>query len=329
MKVEILEYGALVRTLLVPDDKGEVEDVVLGFDSLSGYESNPAPRFAAVVGRYANRISNGAFEIAGHRYQLSQNAGADHLHGGARGFDKRVWKMESLHSGDGHSSLHLSLLSEDGDQGYPGEVAASVRYTLLENDALNIEYEASVSAPTHLNFTQHSYFNLSGARSETVLDHELWVDSDAITELSRSLIPTGSILPVAGTPFDFRSAKPVREAVTANHPQLVLADGLDHNFVLSSGSCSAPRSVARLRDSLTGRTLEVLTTEPGLQVYPGNCFDGSISGKSGRRYMQHAGIALETQHFPDSPNQPAFPSTLVQPGTPYTSTTIFQFGNQR
>lgn len=286
-------------------------DVVLGFDSPARYRGHH-PHFGAITGRYANRIARGRFTIDGRSYQLDLNNGRNHLHGGHHGFDKVVWAGTAA----GRNGVVFTHVSPDGDQGYPGTLTTTVTYTLTDDSALIVEYQARTDRPTHVNLTQHSYFNLAGEGSGSVFDHELSIDADRYTPVDAELIPTGAIETVAGTPFDFRRPTPIGSR----------RDGYDHNWILNGAD---GRPAARVYEPRSGRTLDVFTTEPGMQLYTGNSLDGSLTGKSGRAYGAHAGFCLETQHHPDTPNHPDFPTTLLRPGERYYSRTIFAFGINR
>ena len=309
--VSAISYGGIITSIDAPDRNGEIADVVLGFDALEGYLGDH-PYFGAIVGRYANRIANGRFTIDGAEYRLATNNGAHHLHGGLAGFDKQVWRAEPLAARNG---VAFHLRSAAGDEGYPGRLDVTVSYVLTEDDELVVDYQATTDATTHVNLTQHSYFNLAGAGRGDVLGHELMIDADRYTPVDATLIPTGTLDTVDGTRFDFRRPRPIGE-------------GFDHNWVLN-GYSGTLRRVARVIEPRSGRTLEVSTTEPGLQVYTANYLDGTLVGKSGRPYGAHAGFCVETQHYPDTPNQPGFPSTLLRPGDRYRSTTVFAFGVSR
>jgi aldose 1-epimerase len=306
--VSIINYGGAITGLKTPDRNGVFGDIALGFETLDDYVRNPR-YFGALIGRHANRIAEGRFTLNGVEYQLGRNNGANHLHGGFNGFDKRVWTVEE----DGNV-LHLSYLSKDGEEGYPGNLEAFVDYRLSGNE-LSIEYRASTDKDTIVNLTNHSYFNLKGAG--TILDHELTLNADGFTPVSTDLIPTGEIKSVTGTPMDFCGGKKIGA-------ELNLAGGYDHNFVLNDWDGSL-RTAARLYESTTGRVLEILTTEPGIQFYSGNFLDGSFVGKKGVVYEKYTGLCLEPQHFPDAPNHLNFPSTVLRPGEEYKHTTIFRF----
>ena len=317
IEAAITTYGGIVVSLRVPDRKGNMDDVVLGYDSLSQYVSNN-PYFGAIVGRYANRIAHGSFLLEGKTYSVPKNNGDNSLHGGTRGFDKVVWKAKPIKDG-----IELSYVSRDGEQGYPGTLTATVRYT-LNDDGLRIEYSATTSKPTVANLTNHSYFNLAGQDKDTILRQQLKIHASRFTPVDSTLIPTGELRSVEGTAFDFRALTPIGQRIAADEDQLHKGRGYDHNWVLdkSQGQLS---EAAELYDPGTGRVLQVLTTEPGLQFYSGNFLDGTIVGKQGRTYEHRSGLCLETQHFPDSPNHPNFPSTELKPGKRYRSVTAFKF----
>lgn len=308
-EVSIITYGGAITSLKTPDRNGNFGDIVLGFETLDEYVHNPR-YFGALIGRHANRIARGRFALNGVEYQLPCNNGANHLHGGFKGFDKRVWTA----SEDGNT-LHLSYFSKDGEEGYPGNLRAFVDYTLLD-DQLRIDYRATTDRDTIVNLTNHSYFNLRGAG--TILDHELTLNAGSFTPVTEDLIPTGEIKSVEGTPMDFRKAK----AVGSEIPKVEY----DHNFVLNDWDRSL-RLAARLHEPVTGRVLEILTTEPGIQFYSGNFLDGSFSGKNGISYEKYTGLCLEPQHFPDAPNHPNFPSTVLRAGEEYNQTTVFRFSS--
>jgi aldose 1-epimerase len=326
MQVRAITYGAIIQAIRVPDRSGHLADVTLGHDSLEGYLS-ASPYFGAVVGRYANRIARGRFTLEGRTYRLATNNGPNHLHGGVKGYDKVVWRARSFQRGD-TVGVRLEHTSPDGDEGYPGTVRVSVTYSLTAGNELVVEYEATTDRPTPLNLSQHTYFNLAGEGSADILDHVLTIQADRYTPVDTTLIPTGELSSVAGTPFDFRTPTPIGARIGQPRPQLQRGKGYDHNFVLRRAG-SGPAHAARVLDPTTGRTLNIWTTEPGLQFYSGNFLDGTITGKGGRTYQHRTGLVLETQHFPDSPNQPAFPSTILRPGAEYRSRTVFAFGVER
>jgi aldose 1-epimerase len=323
VRMRVLTYGAIIASFAVPDRHGEPGDVVLGHDDLEGY-LRASPYFGAVIGRCANRIARGRFTLEGVEHVLATNNGVNHLHGGEQGFDRRVWS--AVPGGDAaRPSLVLALTSDDGDEGYPGRVAAQVTYTLSDRDGLEIDYLARTDRATPVSLTQHSYWNLAGAGAATVLDHELEVRAERFTPVDAGLIPTGELRPVQGTPFDFRTPATVGARVDSADEQLLRAGGYDHNFVLGPPEADGLRTAAVLRERASGRALEVRTSEPGLQLYSGNFLDGSIRGKGGRVYAHRSALCLETQHFPDSPNQPGFPSVILRPGQEYRSRTTYRF----
>src|SRR5215213_2173459 len=309
-EVSITNYGGAVTSLKTPDREGNFGDIVLSYDTLEDYVRNPR-YMGALIGRHANRIARGKFLLNGVEYQLPCNDGVNHLHGGFKGFDTRVWNAR-----ESGNTVHLWYLSKDSEEGYPGNLNASVDYILLDNE-LHIEYYATTDRDTIVNLTNHSYFNLRGAG--TILDHELTLNAGSFTPVSDDLIPTGEIKAVAGTPMDFRKAKAIGSEI--QHVSY------DHNFVLNDWDGSL-QLAARLYEPVTGRTLEILTTEPGMQFYSGNFLDGSLIGKNGVAYEKYAGLCLEPQHFPDAPNHSNFPSTVLRPGEEYRHTSIYRFLNQ-
>ena len=310
-EVSITNYGGAITSLKTPDRNGHFEDIVLGFETLDEYLVNPR-YFGALIGRHANRIARGRFSLNGVEYQLPCNNGANHLHGGFSGFDKRDWTVRE----DGNT-LHLTYFSKDGEEGYPGNLTAFVDYTLLDNE-LRIDYRATTDRDTIVNLTNHSYFNLRG--EGTILDHELTLNADHFIPVCSDLIPTGEIKAVAGTAWDFRCGKAIGSDLDA-------AGGYDHNFVLNDWDGTL-RSAARLYEATTGRVLEILTTEPGIQFYSGNFLDGSFTGKNGFVYEKYTGLCLEPQHFPDAPNHPSFPSTTLRAGEEYKHTSVYRFSYQ-
>ena len=320
LQVTAITYGAIITAVRVPDRQGVVADIVHGFDAIEGYLRRH-PYFGAVVGRYGNRIGQAQFALDGRIYKLAANDGPNHLHGGVRGFDTFVWAAEPLSAAAG---VRFSRRSPDGEEGYPGNLDVRVTYTLSDADELSVEYEATTDKPTPVNLTQHSYWNLSGHDEGDILGHQLTLHADRFTPVDEKLIPTGALAPVAGTPLDFRAATPIGARIDEAHPQLKFGRGYDHNWILTrKGAGLEP--AARAVDPKSGRTLEVATTEPGVQFYTGNFLDGTEKGKGGAIYRHRSAFCLETQHFPDSPNQPAFPSTIVVPGRPYRSQTVFRF----
>ena len=326
IEVRAMTYGATIVSIKTPDRDGHLGDIALGFDSLSGYLTE-SPYFGAVVGRYGNRIAKGRFTLDGTIYHLATNNGPNHLHGGVKGFDKEVWTGVPFQSDSG-VGVAFSYTSPDGEEGYPGTLSAHVRYTLTNDDQLVVNYEATTDKATPLNLTQHTYFNLTGNASRDILDHEIQIDADSMTPVDSTLIPTGVIAPVEGTPFDFRTPTAIGARIGQDNEQLKFAGGYDHNFVLRrSGPGLVP--AAHVVEPTSGRTLDVLTTQPGLQFYSGNFLDGTIKGKGGQVYGHRFGFCLETQHYPDSPNHPNFPSTILRPGEEYQSTTVFRFGVEK
>jgi len=323
LRVEILPWGATIKSVWAPDRDGNLANIVLGFPDLHAYIERNLPFFGCVAGRYANRIAGGAFTLAGQTYSLPKNAGTLTLHGGVRGFDKRLWSAEPLTANDS-AGVRLTRVSPDGEEGFPGNLTAEVTYTLDEANRLRIDYRAETDRPTVLNLTNHGYWNLAGEGSGTADGHLLQLNASRYTPTDERQIPTGELAPVAGTPFDFTTASEFGARSRDDHPQVRLALGIDHNVVIDRADGDASLIEAGvLSDPESGRTLTVWTTEPGIQVYGGNYLDGSLVGACGRAYRQGDGIALETQHFPDSPNQPAFPSTVLEPGAVFTSTTLF------
>ncbi len=322
MEARITNYGGILVSLLVPDRSGKPADVVLGYDSLSQYIRDN-PYFGCIVGRYGNRIAKGKFTLDGREYTLATNNGPNHLHGGIKGFDKVVWTPRELTSKEG-PSLELTYLSKDGEEGYPGNFTAIVVYTLTGKNEIKISYTATTDKPTIVNLTHHSYFNLAGAGSGDILGHELMIDADRFTPIDSTLIPTGELRSVRGTPLDFTSPVAIGARIGENDPQLHFAGGYDHNFVLN-GKGGKLSLAARAFEKTSGRVMEVFTTEPGLQFYSGNFLDGHNVGKGGKKYEHRYGFCLETQHFPDSPNKPQFPPTRLDPGKTYRTTTVYRF----
>ena len=321
-RADILTLGATLRALTIGGAGGAGDDVVLGFDRFEEYLTG-RHYFGATVGRYANRIAGGRFRLDGKLHQIGINDAPNAEHGGPEGFDRRIWEIRELHD-HGQPALTLSLVSADGDQGFPGELSVQLTYTLTQEDELKIEYRAASAAPTLINLSHHSYWNLAGAAAGDALGAHLRVEADAFTPVDAHMIPTGEIRAVAGTVFDFRTSQPIGARIReGSEPQLVIAKGYDHNFVLR-GERGSLRLAARLEEPRNARALEVFTTEPGLQLYTGNFLCGDTRGKSDRLYRQGDGIALETQHFPDSPNHAHFPSTLLVPGQVWSSTTIYR-----
>ncbi len=323
MEVKISTWGGDIVSMKVPGKGGKADDIVLGFDTLDGYLKEN-PYFGAIVGRYGNRIGKGRFTLDGVTYRLATNNGANHLHGGLRGFDKQLWRAKEMPSAEG-VRLDLTYTSKDGEEGYPGTLTATVSYTLLGNEnALQIDYEAVTDKPTVVNLTNHSYFNLAGQGVGDILNHSVTILAGRFTPVDSGLIPTGELKPVAGTPFDFRTPHTIGERIGAKDAQLAAGGGYDHNFVLNKPAGDLALA-ARVSEPTTGRVMEVLTTEPGVQFYTGNFLDGTLTGKAGKVYGKRSAFCLETQHFPDSPNQPEFPGTVLRPAGRYRSTTIYRF----
>jgi len=326
LEVGLMSYGAAVISVRAPDRNGHVEDIVLGFDKFDDYLTK-ARYFGTVVGRYGNRIAKGRFALDGVAYQLAVNNGVNHLHGGHRGFDKAVWHADPFERGGG-AGVAFTYTSVDGEEGYPGTLKASVTYTLTAGNELVLDYQAASDKATPVNLTNHSYFNLAGRGCGDITPHVLTLHADRYTPIDEAMIPTGDVATVAGTPFDFRTPAPIGARIDAGHEQLRRAGGYDHNFVLNGrgdarlkSSRSTTEHAARVVEPASGRTLDVATAEPGVQFYAGNNLDPARNG-----FARRAGFCLETQHFPDSPNHPQFPSTILRPGRTYESTTVFTFG---
>lgn len=322
MTVKITNYGGIITSIMLPDKNGKIGDVVLGYDSLNNYLKNN-PYFGAIIGRYGNRIAKGKFKLNGSEYTLATNDGPNHLHGGLKGFDKVIWKAEEIQKED-TVGLKLNYFSKDGEEGYPGNLNVTVTYKLNNNNELRIDYSAVTDKKTIVNLTSHSYFNLKDGGASSILNHELMINADKFTPIDSTFIPTGNLSSVENTPFDFRKFTKIGERINDNNEQLKFGLGYDHNFVLNNSEKKL-KAAAKVRENSSGRILEVLTTEPGIQFYSGNFLDGSIVGKNKIVYNYRNGFCLETQHFPDSPNHPSFPSTILEPGTEYTSTTIYKF----
>ena len=320
LEARIMTYGGVVVSLRVPDRAGNLGDVVLGYDQLAGY-LNKGAYFGALIGRYGNRIGNGQFSLDSHQYKLAKNNGENHLHGGLVGFDKVVWTGAEHPSSEG-PGLKLTYLSKDGEEGYPGNLAVTVIYTLTDKDELKISYSATTDKTTVVNLTNHSFFNLAG--SGLNLGHEIMINADRFTPVDKGLIPTGELRTVNGTPMDFSTPTTIGARIDQNYDQLVLGGGYDHNYVLNKRD-SELSLAARVHEPGTGRVMEVYTTEPGMQFYSGNFLDGSITGKGGQVYQRRSAFCLETQHYPDSPNKPEFPTTVLKPGQRYSSTTVYKF----
>jgi len=322
MEVSLTNYGGIVTQIRIPDREGKMEDVTLGFDSLAPYLGEH-PFFGSLVGRYGNRIGGARFRLEGKDYPLAANNGPNTLHGGVQGFNRFLHEARAIEE-EGYTGVELSRASPDGEEGFPGQLDYSVRYLLGPRNVLRIEYKATTDAPTVVNLTHHSYFNLKGQGQGDILDHVLMIRADSITPVNEELIPTGELQSVSGTPFDFREPDPIGSRIEEDAEQLQKAGGYDHNWVLDRQG-SGLELAARLEEPVSGRSLEVWTTEPGLQFYSGNFLDGTITGKEGRIYTYRSGLCLETQHFPDSPNQPGFPSTILRPGETYESITEYHF----
>jgi len=325
ISARIITYGATLQSLILPDRAGGTDDVVLGYPDLTGYLTRPQ-YFGSTVGRFANRIAGASFSLDGETYRLAANDSNNSLHGGTRGFDKVVWTIADVTSGP-VAAVTLTYTSPDGEEAYPGTLDVSITYSLDENGVLTTRYEATTDKPTIVNLTHHSLFNLAGTESmSSILDQRLTINADAYTPVDRGLIPTGEFRDVTGTPFDFRDGHEIGERIRdATDLQIVLGRGYDHNFVLAGGVTERPKLAARLEDPSSGRAMELYTTEPGLQVYSGNFLDGTVTGKGNRIYRQGDGLALEPQKFPDSPNQPAFPSARLDPGETYRQISYYRF----
>lgn len=323
MSVTVISYGGIITSIQAPDKNAVFEDVVLGFDSLSQYE-NKHPYFGALIGRFGNRIANGEFKLEGKRYTLATNNGPNHLHGGEKGFDKVVWTVNEYPAQEG-VAVRLTYLSKDQEEGYPGNLNVEVIYTLTNKNELRVDYRATTDAKTIINLTQHSYFNLSGNTKRGILDHILTLDADQFLPVGKTLIPTGTRQPVLQTPFDFTQATRIGKRIGQQDQQLTYGLGYDHCWILSSPKKDSLPRAALLYDSISGRQLEIFTTEPAIQFYSGNFLDGSLTGKYNTVYAHRYGLCLETQHFPDSPNQSSFPSTVLSPGEVYESHTVFKF----
>ena len=320
MEVRLASYGARITSIKVPDRNGAMADVVLGFNTVEPYRSSvKKPYLGATLGRYAGRIAHGRFTLEGVEHVLAKNNGPNHNHGGVTGFDKVVWEAKQLRNG-----VQFDYTSPDGEEGYPGTLKARVTYTLTDANELIIDYRATTDRPTPVNLSNHSYFNLAGEGSDTALDHELMIDAEEILAIDKTSVPTGKIASVAGTPFDFRQPKPVGRDINQTNEQLANGSGYDHTFVLNPEK-GAKKPAATLYEKTSGRKLQVFTDQPGLQLYTANFLDGSLNGKSGKPYLKRSSLCLETQHFPDSPNQPRFPNTILRPGEIHKTRTVYQF----
>lgn len=321
VEMQVINYGGIITALKVPNKSGVIEDITLGYDSLSQYVS-ATPYFGAIVGRYGNRIAKGKFTLDGTTYTLAQNNNGEHLHGGIKGFDKVFWNIEEVQNDEG-PALKLTYASADMEEGYPGNLSLEVQYVLTDNNELKISYKATTDKKTVVNVTQHTYFNLTGNVGRDILDHELVLKSDKFLPVNKTLIPTGELKDVTGTPFDFREPKKIGLQINDKNQQLTFGLGYDHCWVLSS--TDELKLAASVYEPTSGRYMEVHTTEPAIQFYSGNFLDGTLTGKGGVVYNQRYGLCLETQHYPDSPNQPAFPSVVLSPGETYSTTTIYSF----
>jgi aldose 1-epimerase len=323
VRARIMTYGGTVLSLDVPDKKGRLGDVVLGYETLAEYIKD-SPYFGCIVGRYGNRIGKGRFMLNGIAYSLAKNNGENHLHGGLKGFDKVVWAARPFTEAEA-VGLRLSYLSKDGEEGYPGNLACTVTYTLTNNDELKVGYEAQTDKPTPVNLTQHSYFNLAGQGNGDILGHQLMLNAERFTPVDKGLTPTGELRSVKGTPMDFTRPTAIGARVNRKDEQIIFGGGYDHNWVLNKAGANEMTPAARVYEPKSGRVMEVLTTEPGIQFYCGNFLDGKNVGKGGKVYKHRYGFCLETQHFPDSPNKPMFPSTILNPGQKYQTETIYRF----
>jgi aldose 1-epimerase len=323
VEVHAMNYGGIILSIRVPDRKGQFADIVLGHDTMEGYIPNP-PYIGAIVGRYANRIANGTFTLDGKTYTLPKNDGPNTLHGGTtRTFDKVVWEGELL---KGQTGVAFTYLSKDGEEGFPGNCNVKVTYALTDGNALIIDYEATTDKDTPINVSQHSYFNLKGEGNGDILDHEIMINADRFTPVNKNLIPTGELQAVKGTPLDFTKSTRIGARIDDDHEQLQLAHGYDHNFVINDKpDQNGLKLAARVHEPSSGRVMEVWTTQPGVQFYTGNFLDGSVTGKQGHVYKRRYGLCLETQHFPDSPNHPNFPTTILKPGETFHQKTVFKF----
>ena len=326
MQIGVTNYGAIITSIIVADRDGKMEDIALGYSRVEDYiNAVDKPYFGAVVGRYGNRIAKGKFTIDGQEYSLATNNGVNHLHGGVIGFDKVVWDSKPI-SGNCFSGVELGYLAKDREEGYPGNLQIKVSYALTDDNEIIVDYHATTDKATPVNLTQHSYFNLAGEGNGTILDHQLHLNADHFTPVDEGLIPTGELRPVKGTPFDFTTAKAIGRDIGQKNEQLKFGLGYDHNFVLNKGDKQGQMTLAAtVHEPTSGRFMEVLTEEPGVQFYCGNFLDGRLKGKAGKPYIYRSGFVLETQHYPDSPNQKNFPSTILKPGETYSTKTIYRF----
>jgi aldose 1-epimerase len=323
MEVRASNYGGIITALLVPDGTGKTTDITLGLKTFDDYLKNP-PYFGAIIGRYGNRIAKGQFKIDDQTYKLPKNDGPNTLHGGLKGFDKVVWAAEPFEKEDSVGVI-FTYTSKDGEEGFPGNLQTRVTYTLTDKNELSFDYHATTDKPTVVNLTQHAYFNLAGDGNGDVLGHEFTIYANEYTPVNKQLIPTGKLAPVTDTPFDFRNKVKLADRVNVDHEQIKFGQGIDHNFVLKKKDPKALTLAARVSEPSTRRVMEVSTTEPGVQFYTGNFLDDKLAAKSGKPYAKHSGFALETQHYPDSPNQPEFPTTVLRPGEEYNSKTVYTF----
>jgi aldose 1-epimerase len=323
VEIRVMTWGATILSIKTPDRSGQLDDITLGFDTFAPYPDK-SPYFGAIVGRYGNRIAKGKFTLDGQTYSLAINNAPNSLHGGTKGFDKRIWKADPFQNTSG-VGVKMTYVSADGEEGYPGTLTAQVTYTLTDNNKLIVDYDATTDKATVLNLTQHTYWNLAGTKANDILGHVLMLNADRYTPVDETLIPTGELASVEGTPFDFRTPTAIGTRINQDNQQLKFGKGYDHNWVLTRQGDGLSLA-ARVIDLTSGRILEVSTTEPGIQFYSGNFLDGTITGKGGRVYGLRSGFCLETQHFPDSPNHPNFPSTVLRPGQEYKTQTVFSFG---
>lgn len=327
VEVNVITYGGRITSLKVPNKDGKLENVVLGHDTMEGYLRDDNPFFGALIGRFGNRIAKGKFTLNGKEYTLATNDGSNHLHGGVNGFDRVIWKAEPM-EGTENSSLKLTYLSKDGEEGYPGNLNVTVVYTLTKDNALEVSYEATTDKATVVNLTQHAYFNLTGDFSKTILDHVVEINADTYLPVDETLIPTGEIRKVEGTPFDFTSAKQTGKEINADNEQLKRGQGYDHCWVLN-GDKGTMRFAASAYDKTSGRFMEIYSEEPAIQFYTGNFLNGTLPMPNGGTYAHRTGFCLETQHYPDAPNQKDFPSTVLEPGETYATKTIFKFSTKK
>ena len=326
--VNITNFGAIITSMIVPDRNGRFEDIVLGYKDVKDYiNAVDKAYFGAIVGRYGNRIAAGRFSIDGTEYTLATNNNENHLHGGVIGFDKVIWDAETI-GGEDWVGVQMKYLAKDGEEGYPGNLQVVVDYKLLDDNELVIDYAATTDKATPVNLTQHTYFNLKGEGKGDILGHELMIHADKFTPVDSGMIPTGKLQEVVGTPFDFRKSKPIGRDICQHHEQIEFAGGYDHNWVINSENDGSMKLAATVHEPNTGRFMEIHTREPGIQFYCGNFLDGRLKGKSGKAYVHRGGFCLETQHYPDSPNQPNFPNTILRPGEQYETRTTFKFSTR-